>query len=246
MSGAVLASRVQISIAAGLVDLNKCIKEATVRRNVVVQYIRMQQDAGHPDYQHVDMHRVELRARELTDSDVATIPSCLLDVLSEEATEDLSDGVDKAAAPAERLSNLEELTREMDRVRPQIMLAQRDSDARKEVEASRMHALNVVSTVEVRTGSALIDQFNTACVPCVFNATLPWCGGGPDFPRQKRYRRQYDDAPVLSLDVFTAMMAQRVEAQIRWDWDLNPSLWSLAFASKVNLGVSMSMDVQSS
>ena len=37
------------------------------------------------------------------------------------------------------------------------------------------------------------------------------------------------------------MMSERVESNIRWDWDLNPSLWSLAFASKVNLGVSMSI-----
>ena len=37
------------------------------------------------------------------------------------------------------------------------------------------------------------------------------------------------------------MIARRVEAQFRWDWDLNPGLWSLAFASKVNLGVAMSL-----
>jgi hypothetical protein len=37
------------------------------------------------------------------------------------------------------------------------------------------------------------------------------------------------------------MMGRRSEAQFRWDWDLNPSLWSLAFASKVNLGMSMSI-----
>ena len=35
------------------------------------------------------------------------------------------------------------------------------------------------------------------------------------------------------------MCARRVEAQFRWDSDLNPGLWSLAFASKVNLGLSM-------
>ena len=35
------------------------------------------------------------------------------------------------------------------------------------------------------------------------------------------------------------MCARRVEAQTRWDWDLNPGLWSLAFASKVNASLSM-------
>ena len=35
------------------------------------------------------------------------------------------------------------------------------------------------------------------------------------------------------------MCARRVEAQFRWDSDLNPGLWSLAFASKVNKCLSM-------
>ena len=55
------------------------------------------------------------------------------------------------------------------------------------------------------------------------------------------WRRCFDDAPEVSLDMYTEMMSDRVEANIRWDWDLNPALWSLSFASKVNLGVSMSI-----
>ena len=53
VQGAVLAARVRVSIAAGLVDLNNLLRQATVRRNVVEQLIRMRKDAGHPDYQHV-------------------------------------------------------------------------------------------------------------------------------------------------------------------------------------------------
>ena len=37
------------------------------------------------------------------------------------------------------------------------------------------------------------------------------------------------------------MMARRVEAQMRWDWDFNPAVWSLCFATKVNLGMSLAM-----
>ena len=40
--GSVLASRVQIAIASDLVDLDKCIKQATVRRPIVIQFICMQ------------------------------------------------------------------------------------------------------------------------------------------------------------------------------------------------------------
>ena len=35
------------------------------------------------------------------------------------------------------------------------------------------------------------------------------------------------------------MCARRVKAQFSWDSDLNLELWSLAFASRVNLGLSM-------
>ena len=65
VQGAVLAARVRVSIAAGLVDLNKLLRQATVRRNVVTQLIRMRKDAGHPDYQHVNMEDVRRRSREL-------------------------------------------------------------------------------------------------------------------------------------------------------------------------------------
>ena len=37
------------------------------------------------------------------------------------------------------------------------------------------------------------------------------------------------------------MIPARCEYQLRADWDLNPGLWSLSFATKVNLGVSMSI-----
>ena len=56
--GEVLAARVRIAISSGLVDLNALIKQATVRRNIVVQLIRMHRDANHPDYK-VDLACVE-------------------------------------------------------------------------------------------------------------------------------------------------------------------------------------------
>ena len=60
--GAVLAARVRISITSGLIDLNKLLRHATVRRNIVVQLIRMQRDARHPDFRNVNMDAVIQRA----------------------------------------------------------------------------------------------------------------------------------------------------------------------------------------
>ena len=119
------------------------------------------------------------------------------------------------------------------------MHIQRDSDAQKDVEASRMNALGSVSQLSIRTGSTLLDQFETVYIPRVFHLSMPFMVSGLDFPRQGRPRRNFDDAPQLSLDAFASMVACRVEAQLRSDWDLNPSLWSLVFTSKVNLGVSL-------
>ena len=71
--------------------------------------------------------------------------------------------------------------------------------------------------------------------------TSPHCVGGPDFPQQPEDRRRFDDAPAVSLHTFTEMMAARCEYQFRADWDLNPGLLSLSFATKVNQGMSMSI-----
>ena len=90
--GELLASRVRLCISAGLVDLNKCLKEATLRRNVVMQLIRMHRDAGDPDYQNLDMREAEVRARTLSPNDptgdTPTIPLDVLDVINDEEGEE--------------------------------------------------------------------------------------------------------------------------------------------------------------
>ena len=46
MRGGVLACRVRITIAAGLVDVNRLLKQATVRRHIVTELIRMHKNMG--------------------------------------------------------------------------------------------------------------------------------------------------------------------------------------------------------
>ena len=149
--------------------------------------------------------------------------------------------MDKAATPAELIWNEDDLQRELDRARPNILMSQRDSDALKEIEASRANAFSRFSVLELKTGSKLVDQFQGSYIPRVFNMTLPWFVGGPDLKGRERFRRISDDAPEVSLNTFTRMLPRRVEAQIRWDWDLIPSVWSLNFATMVNTGASLSI-----
>ena len=114
------------------------------------------------------------------------------------------------------------------------MVPQRDSDANKDVEGSRMNAFSGFSDLTVQTGSILEKQFETSYLPRVFNVTLPWCVGGPDFKRKERFRRRFgEDSPALDLDTFVELMACRCESQMRTDWNFIPGIMSLGFASKV-------------
>jgi len=243
VTGEVLANRVRLVISSGLVDLNKLLKQATVRKPIVLQLIAQQRDAGNVDYTNIDMAEVEENAKKLTSSDAAALPNGLADFFNAEDGEDKPFlGVDKAATPAERVYNFSGLESELDRARPMLLSAQRDSDVNKNVSASRLNALGIFSEMEIKTGSNLIDQFETSYIPRVFNITLPWCVGGPDFAGQPRYRRKFDGgSPAVSLHTYDAMMACRVEAQIRQDWDFGPGIHSLSFATKVNQGISMSI-----
>ena len=243
VQGAILAARVRVTIAAGLVDLNKLLRQATVRRNVVEQLIRMRKDAGHPDYQHVNMEEVHRRTRQLATTDEPEIPSGLVEFLNaeDEIAEEFFSGVDKAATPAERAYTTSDLHRNLDRTRPQNLVLQRDSDAQRNILEGRGNALSQFSTLSLQTGANLIPQFKNDYIPRVFCTTLPRVAGGPDFPGETNRRRHYEDSPQVTLDTYTTMMASRCEYQIRADWDFNPGLFSLAFASRVNMSQSMAI-----
>ena len=203
----------------------------------------MRKDAGHPDYQHVNMEDVDRRTRELAPTEEPAIPSGLVEFMNaeDEVAEEFFAGVDKAATPAERAFTTSDLQRNLDRTRPQTLLAQRDSDAQRNVLASRESALSQFSTLSLQTRANLIPQFENDYIPRVLCTTLPRVAGGPDFPGETNRRRHYDESPHVTLDMYTTMMASRCEYQLRADWDFNPGLISLAFASRVNLSQSMAI-----
>ena len=81
--GELLEKKVKISITSGLVDLNKYIKQATVRYSIMVRLIAMHHAAGEADYRYVNMKNVEERAKVLNPTDEAIIPDCLRHALDE-------------------------------------------------------------------------------------------------------------------------------------------------------------------
>ena len=159
-----------------------------------------------------------------------TIPPDILPLVDDESGTDVYAGVDKAATPAERPSNPQALSRDLDRARPLLLLPQRDSDANKEVMASRAHAWDQITQMTIARSSSLIKQFLSTYVPRVFHLALPYLVGGPDFPRQPRPRRCVDrDSPDLTLGAWNAMIASNCLSQLRWDWELVPEAWSPPF-----------------
>ena len=75
----------KLQIYSGLGCLNNHIKHATVRRDVVVQLIRMFKDSGHPDYQHLHMQDVAVKALNLAETDGPSVPHGLAEVFDSEA-----------------------------------------------------------------------------------------------------------------------------------------------------------------
>ena len=176
-------------------------------------------------------------------SDNPTIPPDILGILNNEDEADLYEGVDKAATPAERLQTTTELKRELERSRPLSLVAQRDSDANKEIKHSRDEAWATLTEMKIATGSNLVDQFVPSYLPRVFHLAMPYLVGGPDLPRHARPRRGNDnDSEFISLNKWVKFAASNCLTQFRWDWDLVPGAWSLNFASEVNTSMTLSIN----
>ena len=133
------------------------------------------------------------RSRELATSDEPAIPSGLEEFprAEDEVAEEFLSGVDKSATPAERAYTAAELQRASERARPHTLVPQRDSDANRDARASRGSALSQFSCLQFKTGAILIRQFVSEYIPRAFCTTLPHVVGGPAFPGQALWRRNY-------------------------------------------------------
>ena len=74
VTGEVLANRVRVVVTSGVVDLNALLRQATVRRNIVVELIAMHKSARQPGY-NVDMEQVRQEALKLASTDSPVFPN---------------------------------------------------------------------------------------------------------------------------------------------------------------------------
>ena len=100
----------------------------------MLRLIQMHKDAGEADFVSVDMNA----------TNDPRVPIQFVDMLNATDDANLDDATDKAATSAERIHSSENLEKELQRTRPLTLLVQRDSDAQKNVAASRVNALGTV------------------------------------------------------------------------------------------------------
>lgn len=142
----------------------------------------------------------------------------ILGILNDEDEKEISEGVDKAATPAERLRSTAALERELDRQRPLCRMAQRDSDANKEVKRRREEACAQFTDMKLATSSTFAEQFLPSYLPRVFHIAVPYLVGGPDIPRRARPRRGNDkDAEWIYLNRWVKLAASNCLTRFRWD-----------------------------
>ena len=197
--GAVLASIVHVHVSGGLMELNRHLKEITVRRDAVVRLILMLRDSGHVDYRPLDEDSVRAQAAQLADVPDGSTPARTRGIdhlfpTDDDIVEDLV--IDKAATPAEPPQSIGAPQRAL---RPGAMLLERDMDAGRHESGARASAFSRYANIDLKTGSKLLEQFESHYVPRVFPFTIPGCVGGPDVKGRPRHRRPLN-APQVPLD----------------------------------------------
>ena len=142
-----------------------------------------------------------------------TVPPAVLEVMHQSWQKPRGQFYDKNATPAPLPKPFDEA---FDDQRPHAILEERSGRNVEDVNQVRGAALAKYSNLKVKTGSALIDQWETEYLPSVFPFALPRCVGGADYwPKKRRWRRHFADAPEVSPFELTRSLPRRVEGQMR-------------------------------
>ena len=83
ITGEALVARVQIAIRSGLIELNRYIKQATIRRPIIERLIKMWHDVGHPDFQQLNWVVVREKIGNLTLTDEPTVPIGIVSIIND-------------------------------------------------------------------------------------------------------------------------------------------------------------------
>ena len=268
----VLAALVNVHIVGGAKDLVSHLEGATMRTGVVLALIEELRSSGYPGYA-ADINASEAVRQRVQEMYVDKygegpfVPEKVREAAEAAHKARLSGESlihDKNATPAEPKQQLRDFEAT---TRPFSIVAARSSCGASTVHEEHATILARYQTVEITTGSTMLDQFQPQYLGMAHPFTMPLAVGSYDVPGKPRWRRPTEEqlaaerlsdigCPVLQCSFtksqaqvapahvklfdMTKGMARRVEAQFRRHWSFVPSLWNLYFREQVNLGTSLS------
>ena len=236
----IVAALARVHIVGGSGDIAKHLKEVHIRPEVVVSLLEELIARGFPGYDNYSVQDIRQRSSDLYGEEPRAefIPKEVLAEIRRAAVNRENKVVepwDKNATPAEPpMTNLSQV---FAAVRPQEIVAERHSDMGVDVNLSQTNALGRFGTpegtLEVQTGSTMLDQWKPQylCATSPFTLALPV--GGYDVWGCARWRRPAETARVALADLVRGL-PRRIEGQIKRHWTFVPLLWNLYFRERVN------------
>ena len=195
----VLAALVNVHVVGGAKDIVECLAGATMRIDVVRGLIGELRQSGYAGYT-ADFNSdraVEHRMAEMypgQDRETAFVPKAIK-AAAEKAYRAKLTGTsliyDKNATPAEPISDVKEFERQS---RPLSLVAQRSSMGASTVHEEHGNIMARYQTLEVITGSDMLNQHQPHYLGAAYPFTMPIAVGGYDVPGKPRWRRPSADA----------------------------------------------------
>ena len=266
----ILAALVNVHIVGGSKDLVCHLEGATMRTDVVLALIAELRSSGYPGYAAPcnAEEAVRQRMKEMYVDKYGQgpfVPERVREASEAAFRARLISGAslihDKRATPAEPAQSLRELEAS---ARPFTLVAARSSASASTVHEEHANILARYQTLDITTGSTMMDQFQPQYLGLSHPFTMPMAVGGYDVPGKPRWRRptaeqlgaeaeedrpqllctrlrhqKQVEAAIVKLEDMTRGMPRRIEAQFRRHWSYTPSLWNLYFREQVNLGASL-------
>ena len=199
----VLATLVNVHIVGGSVEMIGSLEGATMRTTVVLALISELRESGYPGYRSVFNSETAVRERAEalygkygTEAFVPEKVHEAAEIAFRAKLRGSSLLFDKRSAPEEPRCSIEELIAGM---RPLSLVAEGSGKSASMAHHDEEGVFARYQTLEVSTGSVLLDQFQPQYLGLAHPFTLPLAVGGYDVPGKERGGRAHDTTTTCLL-----------------------------------------------
>ena len=102
-------------------------------------------------------------------------------------------------------------------LRPKAVHFDRDPTACTDPGSVGAGGVDRFGELSVQTGNKFTDQWKAEAFAQIMPFVIARMVSGPDYDRERRWRRTYEDAPFVDPHEFMRGFARRVEMQVRGD-----------------------------